>query len=221
MNSSVEVRVQELLSDPPQAVYRLGATDRTGESILRILDESGTATKNLREVNEQLIPLIALFKLPGRAGKWWRKFTGEELEREVSFGYTCRQIESLAAMGVKVSSHLSQLHTSLEQEHCVLGLDQQLLETDVQAGNILLSTAPAALAFAQALDEESIQRFARKLTNVEAVLTALQLTRSQYLVAAQHAKEMVDRFDEIRTLLVPLWYQRVGFELFSKRVNAD
>ena len=221
MAAPLDQRVQALLSDPQGASRQLGTLVGTGDNALRILHETSESSQRLRQHNATLLPLLANLKTSSKAGRWWRWFTGVELEREITFDAVCAQIETSAESGIDETDTLAQLVDNLRDEHKALGADLAALELDMQAGKVLLGTGDDAAKFSAAVGPDGLDRFARKLANLSAMLTALQLTRAQYLVAMQHAKEMLDRFDEIKTLLVPLWYQRMGFELFSHRVKSS
>jgi hypothetical protein len=47
---------------------------------------------------------------------------------------------------------------------------------------------------------------------------AAQLSRGQFKLTAAHLLAVADRFGEVRALLLPLWKQAMGFELFAQRV---
>lgn len=221
MKAAIEARVQELLADPGQAASRLGTSASARDGMLHLLERAGAASSHLRQVNEQLLPLVGALKVPGKVGRWWRWFTGVELENEMTFPAASRQIETFARDGLADSGGLAGLLDHLTTEDRLLKAELEAMEIDLQAARFLLGKAPAGAAFQESAGAEGVERLARKLANLEALLTALQLTRAQYRVAAQHAKEMLERFEDIKTLLVPLWYQRMGFELFSQRVKPD
>jgi hypothetical protein len=67
---------------------------------------------------------------------------------------------------------------------------------------------------------ETWQRLSRRTGNLEATATALRLTQQQYGLAVEHSKTVVSRFEEVRTLLIPIWYQRMDFALFARRAGA-
>jgi hypothetical protein len=62
-------------------------------------------------------------------------------------------------------------------------------------------------------------RFGRRIDNLNALQHALVLSTQQFKLADAHAQAVLDRHAEIVTVLVPLWRQRMGFELFSRSVH--
>ena len=93
------------------------------------------------------------------------------------------------------------------------------LERDIELGQLLLSDKYARLRVATGEPEDTWQRLSRRVGNLQAIATALQLTQAKYGVAIEHSRTVADRFDEIRTLLMPIWYQRMGFKLFARRLE--
>ena len=81
------------------------------------------------------------------------------------------------------------------------------------------ATARAQACFAAQPDYWA--RFGRRVDNLNALQHALVLSTEQFKLADAHAQAVLDRHTEIVTVLVPLWRQRMGFELFSKSVAAQ
>ncbi len=221
MSAAVQARIRVLLADPVRSIDALGASARPGAQTLKALDALSASARRLTDVNVALIPLIGRFRDPGPGQKWWRWFVGESLERDVRFANICAEIEALAAVGTEERGTARDLVEGLRREAATMDGELAALEIDLQAARTILSPAGARLRKALPVAPDHWDRFARRAANLESIATALQLTRAQYDVAARHAETVVDRFEEIRLLLMPIWYQRMGFELFSERVGAD
>ena len=212
------VRARAFLLAPRDQIDALGRIDGAGRDTLALLDEISQSTRRLSELNQGLVPLIDRFREPGQAHKWWRWFTGNELQRELSFGNVCREIEACAEGGVEETKTMQRLIRALIDDRARIERELALLERDIELGELLLSQKYARLRAATGEPEEIWQRLSRRIGNLQAIATALQLTQAQYGVAIEHSRTVADRFDEIKTLLMPIWYQRMGFKLFARRL---
>ncbi len=213
------VRARAFLLAAREQIDLLGRIDGAGRDTLALLDEISQSTRRLSELNQSLLPLIDRFREPGQAHRWWRWFTGEELQRELSFGNVCREIEACAEGGVEETKTMQRLIRALLDDRTRIDREVAQLERDIELGQLLLSDKYARLRVATGEPEDTWQRLSRRVGNLQAIATALQLTQAQYGVAIEHSRTVADRFDEIRTLLMPIWYQRMGFKLFARRLE--
>lgn len=221
LRKSAEQRAAELLSFGANAIDELGR--RAGSDAadaLKLLEAISLSTSQLLEVNLRLLPLMTSFQRQASKHKWWRWFTGEQLQHEVLLHDVSKQIEQLVETGQQGHAGMRKQVELFKTQFRLMGTEIELLESDIDAGRLLASPGYAAQRLAAGLSDEDMARLARRISNLEATVTATQLTRAQYQVAIQHAKSVSDRYREIRTLLLPIWKQTVGFDLFSRRVNA-
>ena len=202
--------------DLPDALGRRSGHEAA--DALQQLEALTEQTAELMDVNRQLVPLLAEFRRPGGRGGWWRWFTGEQLEQDVFFHELRRRIETLAEVGQRAHPALRRQSARLRQFDELLATELSCLDDDLAAARHLLTPDGRQAARAAGLDDEDLARLGRRVANLESLATATQLTRAQYQLAAQHAREAADRFREIRTLLLPVWKQAVGFDLFARRV---
>lgn len=214
-------RIHAFLRDPEAGIDALGQVAGAGRAALDLLDRVTGSQKRLRELNEGLIPLIARFRDPGTGGRLWRWFTGAQLEQELSFGHVCAEIEASAELGVIESATLRELGEEMERDIVRLDGDIAAIEADVALGRTVASERYRRLRALAGRDDDTWQRLSRRVANLEATATALRLTQQQYRLAIEHGRTVVARFDEIRTLLIPIWYQRMGFALFARRAERD
>lgn len=214
-------RAAELLSFGTNAVDELGR--RAGSDAadaLKLLEAISLNTSQLLDVNLRLVPLMTSFQRQASKHKLWRWFTGEQLEHEVFLHDVSKQIEQLVETGQQGHAGMRKQVELLKTQYRLMGTEIELLESDIEAARLLASPGYAAQRLVAGMSDEDMARLARRTSNLEATATATQLTRAQYQVAVQHAKSVSDRYLEIRTLLLPIWKQAVGFDLFSRRVNA-
>lgn len=220
--AAITKRVAELLAFGNAAVDEIGRrAGNDAASALALLESISESTSGLLSVNLRLVPLMTSFQRSTGKNKWLRWFTGEQLEQEVFFADVCKQIEALAEDGqaghAAMKNHVQQLTTQFK----LMGTEIELLEADIAAARLLASPAYADQRAESGIGSDDLARLIRRTANLEAMVTATQLTRAQYQVAIQHAKSVSDRYREIRTLLLPIWKQSVGFDLFSRRVSTQ
>jgi len=213
-------RIRAFLRDPEAGIDALGRVAGAGRAALDLLDRVSESHTRLGELNQDLIPLIARFREPGTGGRLWRWFTGAQLEQELSFGHVYAQIEASAELGVIESATLRELGEEMERDIVRLDGDIAAIEADVALGRTVASERYQRLRALTGRDAETWQRLSRRVANLEATATALRLTQQQYRLAIEHGRTVASRFDEIHTLLIPIWYQRMGFSLFARRADA-
>ena len=152
---------------------------------------------------------------------WWRRFTGAQLEYDVHFEGMRRAIEALALDGQHDHEKLGRHIARMRSHHQLMATELALLEEEIGAGHLLASPAWAARRSAAGMDQDDLARLTRRASNLEAMATATQLTRAQFKVAIEHARSVSDRYREIQTLLLPIWRQSVGFDLFSRNTASE
>lgn len=222
LRQSVEKRAHDLMSLGAAAVEELGRPAEQGASdALVLLEDVSERTSKLMDVSRRLVPLITSFQNNTSKRSFWGWFTGEQLKHDVFIDDVRSQIEELAQSGQKGHEGMATQVRLLTQQYELMSNEILLLQIDIKAAQVVASSAHEARRFKEGLKGDDFSRFIRRVSNLEAVLSATQLTQAQYLVAIQHAKSVADRYHEIRTLLLPIWKQRVGFDLFARRVNAQ
>lgn len=215
------LRARQLLAQGRALVDAVGhQAAEAAADVLARMEEASHDTADLMEVNQALVPLMGRMRPDPRTPRWWQWFTGERLEREVFFHDLQRQIEGLAEQGERGLARLRRQAEVLAGEDRRMAAELERQQTDLEAAQLLLTPKYAGACRAAGLEDTDLQRLARRATNLEAMMAASQLTRAQYKMAIEHAKSVADRFVEIRGLLLPLWKQAMGFELFSQRVAA-
>ena len=221
LSPSAHAQAQALLAGGGDVISLLGR--RAGlqtASALSELDRISKTSGDLMDVNVRLVPLISSFRRVKGRRKWWHWFSGDTLEQEVFFAVTQQEIQALAGQGEQARIRLLELVAVFQSQRALMGKELALLDLDIAAGRLML-TSPYAQACRQAgLDSEGMGRLSRRVANLEASAVATRLTQAQYKVAVTHARTVADRFSEIHTLLLPIWEQAMGFELFARRLSA-
>lgn len=217
----VAARAAELLAMGGAAADALGRrAGNEADQALAVLEGIGASTSDLHQVNLRLVPLMASLQRDSGKHKWWRRFTGAQLEYDLNFDGMRREIEGLAATGKEDQADMARASERLRKQYDLMALELRLLEIESAAARLLASPAWAAQRAQAGFGDDELARLARRAANLEAMATATQLTRAQFKVAIQHARTVADRYREIQTLLLPIWRQSVGFDLFSRQTNA-
>ena len=212
----------QLLEAPLANLRDLGALTERDEDPMRLMQGKRSPMEQLSRLLQELVPMIESFRNPvSRTQGWWRRFTGEALEREVTYRHACQQLESKARTAIDLAVEVQGMRDGLRDEAQGVQRQAQWLGDVVANGQAVLgdlhAVARAGASFA--VQPDYWARFARRIDNLNALQHALVLSTQQFKLADAHAQAILDRHTEIVTVLVPLWRQRMGFELFSKSVT--
>jgi hypothetical protein len=109
---------------------------------------------------------------------------------------------------------------ALADHDAVMAAESETHERDLQVGRLLLDPRQAQACRLAGLDEHDMERLARRVTNLESIIAATELTRRQYKLALHHAHVAADRYVEVRTLVLPLLKQAGGFKNFTAGMTA-
>lgn len=186
-----------------------------------LADSASADAGELQQVNLKLLPLMQRLRRKPEQSAWWRWFTGERLEQQILFERLQQEIEQLATHGEQMHVRLQRHAQALKLERLRMGGEVQRLANDAAALQLLLGKPYAAACREAGLREEDLARLSRRAANLETMASATQLSRGQYKVTITHLHAVADRFVELRALLLPLWKQAMGFELFAQRVQPD
>jgi hypothetical protein len=211
--------IRRFFQNPEHALETLGAQTTTGRATLTALDDISKSTQAITQFNHQLIPLIEKFRTPDKRTHVWRRFTGSALEHEVLFASMCAEVEAIAELAIHEVESLTKHIEQLEREGKLIERDMQTIDDAINVGQQIASDRYKPLRVASRCNEDFVERLLRRLANLEMMANSLKLSNAQFAVAADHSRSVILRFKDIHTLLMPIWYQRMGFELFSRRVS--
>lgn len=151
---------------------------------------------------------------------WWSRFTGAALERSVSYQLAHRQLdrELDAANGIAVETNdlLDQLRQVLKSKHDDIAYLDECLEIGHRA---LEQYDPRATG--EPIPPSTMERLSRRLTNLATLRASLQLTQAQINLSIDSATALLDRFYEVRDVLVPVWRQHTLALLTHAGSDAD
>ena len=211
----------QLLAATLEHLQDLGALGERNDDPLRLTQGRSSPVEQLSRLLQELVPMIESFRQPSsRRQSWWRRFTGEALERELMYLHACQALEGKASEAERLAAEVQGLRRELAHEAGSTLRQSRWLAELVATGHAVLAPNHAA-ARAQACFADQPDywaRFARRIDNLNALQHALTLSARQFELADAHAQAVLDRHADIVTVLVPLWRQRMGLELFAKSV---
>lgn len=152
---------------------------------------------------------------------WLQRQTGAHVEKQVRYQVARKGLEELIneaqgdAQGVRDTlASINKLIAGNEQE-------VEELRIFIQAGTEYLEENPEAgvlpgddLSF-----DKPRERFARKLANLQTLLSSHQMSVAQMKLSRTQALGMLDRFGETVTLLVPVWRQHTLTLIQTKHMS--
>jgi hypothetical protein len=212
----------ELLAAPIAQLRDLGALPERDEDPMRVMQGQRSPLEQLSRLLQELVPMIESFRNPVSLRQiWWRRFTGEALEREATYLLACQQLEGKAREANRLALEVQGLREGLRQEAQGVRRQADWLGNLVGNGQAVLSAAhtEARVKPCFAAQPDYWARFGRRIDNLNALQHALVMSTQQFKLADAHAQAVLDRHAETVTVLVPLWRQRMGFELFSRSVH--
>lgn len=212
-----------LLSAPLADVRELGQLPGSGDTPFKPKDAANSPVTQLARTTEQLVPMIDSFRRPkDGAAHWWQRFTGQALERELTFWHACTQLEATAQRGQHLLPQLRNFADSMERERQQALAEAAWLAQVTAVGQQALQPRFEVYRQSPAFADQPDYwpRFARRLDNLNALHSSALLSAEQIKLAQSQANAVQDRFSEVLTVLLPLWRQRAGFELFSKQLAS-
>jgi hypothetical protein len=219
---SLKAELQDLLRQGRALIDALGAAAGSSASEgVRRLDDAGTSAAALLDIHDGIVPLLKRLGQRGSGPRWWQRFTGEHMERDLLRRKLAEQLQQLAERGEAIHANLKRHAQALADHDQVMQDEIARHERHVRIGRLLLSPAHADDCRRAGLDEHDLQRLERRVSNLEAMVTATELTRRQHAMALQHAHVAADRYVEVRTLVMPLLQQATGMRRFTTRVSAQ
>jgi|GEM_PF-4380949 len=216
--------IDDLLRAPIADLHEFGASPSADEDPMQIMQGEFSPVAQLARVLEELVPMIDSFRTPTSLRLyWWQRFTGAALEHEITYARARELLQSTAASGKELVGSVKELRAKVYQEQLQTELYIEWLQKLLPRAQAVLGDTYASRRSAPGfkLLPDYWSRFSRRVDNLNAVLTAAMLSVEQFKLSDAHAQSVQDRYAEIITVLLPLWRQRMGFELFAKQQDAQ
>ena len=140
---------------------------------------------------------------------WLERLLGAAVEKQVRYRVARHNLERLLSEAEGCAQGVRDTVASIDRLIDSHTLEGQQLTIFIQAGREFLSENPAvgavpdgALSF-----DRPRERLARKLANLATLLASHELSVSQMKLSRAQAVDMLDRFSETVSVLVPVWRQ--------------
>lgn len=154
---------------------------------------------------------------------WFARFTGGDLEVKVRYQVSRKSVETLLGEANRLCERVIALVDQLEQMLQEHARESRQLELRLCAGKLYLQRNPTAGQ--PPADEISFdnprERFARRLASMAALLSANEMNLTQMKLTRAQALDMVERFHEIASVLVPVWRQHTMAVAASQQSNPE
>lgn len=152
---------------------------------------------------------------------WFERVLGREVERQVRYQVARKALDVMLNEAEGVAQRVRDTLRVLDgllQSHTA---DAERLRTYIQAGREFLDENPqAGLVAAGSLEfDRPRERFARKLANLATLLSSHEMSVAQMKLTRAQAVDMLDRFSEITSVLVPVWRQHTLALITTKNMN--
>jgi hypothetical protein len=215
--------VVEMLAAPIAQLRDLGALEERNQDPMRLLKGKESPVLKLSRLLEDIVPMIESFRNPdSRRLHWWQRFTGENLEREVTYLHACEQLEVKARLANDLAIEVQGMRDTLRDEAQGVKFKAEWLSDLVERAQVVMSDINKAerskACFVNQLDYWP--RFTRRVDNLNAIKHSQLLNVEQLKLADLQAQAILDRHADIVTVLVPLWRQRMNFGIFSKNTAS-
>jgi uncharacterized protein YaaN involved in tellurite resistance len=141
---------------------------------------------------------------------WFARFTGANLERRVRFEVAKVSLDELIEQAGVTSKTVSEAITAMDSLINQNREQTEELRTYIEAGKQYLQANPQDQASQQAEHlsfENPHERFARRLSNLSALLASHEMSVIQLRLVRAQAIDLLDRFVETTTVLIPVWQQ--------------
>lgn len=199
----------------PTSIGEYGALGSDTNSITEFsnLMERGDVSK-LASAIEAIVDKLADAdpKTIARDPSWFQKLLGRDVERYVRYQVARTSLdEQLTHAEVLADSVRGTLH-AIERLIANHGHEATLLKVYIQAGREYLAEnndlVPTVSVNSPEFEfDRPRERFARKLANLATLLASHEMSVTQLKLTRAQAVDMLDRFMETTSVLVPVWRQ--------------
>ncbi|HBO5514557.1 TPA: protein KlaA [Pseudomonas aeruginosa] len=200
------------LFQKPASIGEYGnlATSSANMDKLSSLMENGAASALAAKIAEVLSKMAdASPEKITKPPTWLERFLGGGLEKQVRYRVARKTLEQLLSEAEGHAQGVRDTVTAIDVLIYSHGEETASLKMFIQAGREYLDENPNAGAIAEGSLEfdRPRERLARKLANLATLLASHELSISQMKLSRAQAVDMLDRFSETVSVLVPVWRQ--------------
>ncbi|MCD0253136.1 toxic anion resistance protein [Xanthomonas campestris pv. campestris] len=151
------------------------------------------------------------------------RLLGREIEREVRYRVARQSIDQLLEQAEVHADGVRRTIRAIDQLIAEHAGESERLKMLLQAGREYLAENPDAGVHVDPSMEfdRPRERFARKLANLATLLTSHDMSHMQMKLARAQAIDMLDRFAETVTVLVPVWRQHTLALVTTSRMRPE
>lgn len=174
------------------------------------LMETGAVSRLAQMIGNIVVSLSeADPKVLARKPSWWENLIGKHVEQQVKYQVARKNLDALLDDAQKVSQEVRKTLESLEQLIGTHETDAEALKLYIDAGREYLAENPGAGVREEGAMEfdKPRERFARKLINLATLQQSHEMSLYQMKMTRAQAIDMLDRFTETVSVLVPVWRQ--------------
>ncbi|MGV8865216.1 MAG: protein KlaA [Pseudomonas sp.] len=212
------------LFQDPEAVAQYGSTEETGiamrelsevmeaGSVQSLADSIQTIVGGLGDADPQKI---------AQKPSFLDRLLGRELEREVRYRVARHSLDTLIAHAETHAVGARHTVKTIDRLLAKHSEDAARIRVLLQAGREYLAENPQAGIYTnpEAEFDRPRERFARKLANLATLLTSHELSVMQMKLARAQAVDILDRFSETVSILVPVWRQHTLALITTKNMS--
>lgn len=154
---------------------------------------------------------------------WLERMTGSDVERHVRYEVARKSLDELLIESEGEAQRVRDTLVAIDALLDSHGLEVLRLKALIQAGREYLVERPdVGLAASGDLQfDRPRERFARKLANLAALLASHEMSVTQMRLTRAQAVDMLDRFSETASVLVPVWRQHTLALITTKNMNPS
>jgi len=147
-------------------------------------------------------------KVEGKSN-WLTKMTGADLENKVRYQVSRKAVDTLLEEADRMTARVVMLVDQLDKMIETHAEESRGLRLRIVAGRAYLEANPTAgiPPEGEITFDNPRERFARRLTSMSALLSSHEMSVAQMKLARGQALDMIERYHEISSVLVPVWRQ--------------
>jgi hypothetical protein len=154
---------------------------------------------------------------------WIVRVLGGTVEKKVRYQVARKSLEQQLEEAQGVAQRVRDTLRTLDQMLVVHNAQAERIRLYIVAGRQYLDENPEAGVYAPGSMEfdKPRERFARKLANLETLLSSHGMSVTQMKLTRAQAVDMLDRFSETASVLVPVWRQHTLALITTQNMSPE
>lgn len=216
--------IPDLFADPSR-ILEYGTTESSSklEELSDLMETA--AVSGLAKLIEEILSRMsdASPEKVARKPRMFDKLLGRHIEAQVRYQFARSSLEQLLeqaqAKAQSVHDTVAAINRLIEQHSA----DVEVLRVHVEEGRAFLQNNPDAGSVRTGAMEfdRPRERFARKIGNLATLLASHELSINQMKLTRAQAVDLLDRFQETVSVLVPIWRQHTLTLITTKNMSPD